>query len=314
MALYLVTGGCGFIGSHLCEALIEQGDDVRVLDDLSTGRMENLPPKIELLRGSVGNLETVNAAMRDVAGCYHLAAVASVEQSSRDWFGAHRTNLSGAIAIFDAARRFGKEKPIPVVYASSAAVYGDSNGLPLRESTPVRPRSPYGADKYGCELHARIATEIFGIPTIGLRFFNVFGPRQTPNSPYSGVISIFCDRVLKRQPLDIFGDGLQTRDFIFVGDVAMALVATMKKVPKGATVINVCTGRPTSILKLARLISTVYNYEPEISFGPARPGEIHQSWGDRSLMNQILGMGPSTALRAGLKITLDWMQTREFNC
>src|SRR5580704_4874537 len=149
-AAYLVTGGCGFIGSHLCEALVERGAQVRILDDLSTGSINNVPDGVEILRGSVADPETVVAAMVGVTGCFHLAAITSVERSTRDWFGAHRTNLSGTIAVFDAAQRLAHKLPIPVVYASSAAVYGDCDRLPIRETAPARPRSPYGADKYGC--------------------------------------------------------------------------------------------------------------------------------------------------------------------
>jgi UDP-glucose 4-epimerase len=308
MAVYLVTGGCGFIGSHLCEALIERGDRVRILDDLSTGSVDNVPEGPVILRGSVADPETVDAAMKDVAGCFHLAAVASVERSTRDWFGTHRTNLSGTIAVFDAARRVGCHHPIPVVYASSAAVYGDFGRLPIRETTRAQPGSPYGADKYAGELHARIAWEVYSVPTRGLRFFNVYGPRQDPNSPYSGVISIFCDRLRQGEPIDIFGDGLQTRDFIFVGDVVAALLRAMDRVHRGSAVFNVCTGTPTSIIELAKLIGELCGRKPEIRFKSPRRGEIARSWGDRSLIQRHLGLEELTALRSGLSVTLSWMQ------
>lgn len=304
MAIYLVTGGCGFIGSHLCDALLARGNTVRILDDLSSGCLENAPPRAELRRGDVADPHAVEAAMTGVAGCFHLAAIASVERSMRDWVGTHRTNLGGAITVFDAARQLGKGGPIPVVYASSAAVYGDCADLPIRESAPTRPRSPYGADKLGCELHGRIAAEAFGVPTIGLRLFNVYGPRQDPNSPYSGVISIFCDRLGAGWPIDIFGDGSQSRDFIFVADVVAAFLAAMERPFLSPAVYNVCSGNATSVLQLARIIGELSGGSPEIRFRPARPGDILNSRGDRSLGRDQLGLHEPAELRSGLTATL----------
>lgn len=182
MSLFLITGGCGFIGSHLCEALLKAGHAVRVLDDLSTGHRTNLPPGAVLLEGTICSAETVRAALDGVAGCFHLAAIASVERGVMDWPGTHGVNLSATITVLDEIRRQGSR--IPFVYASSAAAYGDCKTLPIVETAPMRPLSAYGADKLGCELHARVASHVFGIPTAGLRFFNVYGPRQDPKSPY----------------------------------------------------------------------------------------------------------------------------------
>ena len=181
MSTWLVTGGAGFIGSHLCEALQQRGDTVRVLDDLSTGRRSNLPDGIAFIEGDVADAAAVAAAIDGVDGCFHLAAIASVEKGVTDWLGTHRTNLTGTITLFDSIRRQGSR--IPVVYASSAAVYGDVAAMPITEATPCRPLSAYGADKYGCELHAAVASHVHAIPTVGLRFFNVYGPRQDPKSP-----------------------------------------------------------------------------------------------------------------------------------
>ena len=310
MAIYLVTGGCGFIGSHLCEALVRRGDSVRVLDDLSTGTPANLPEGVALVRGSVADPELVNSVMQDVSGCFHLAAIASVERSTRDWFGSHRTNLSGAIAVFDAARKTGCGTPIPVVYASSAAVYGNSEDLPLREKTQARPRSAYGADKYGCELHAKVASHLYGVPTVGLRFFNVYGPRQDPTSPYSGVISIFCSRIQAGFPVEVFGDGSQTRDFVFVTDVVEALLASMDHIRDGSAVFNVCTGNATTVLELAQLVAELCEREPDVHFRPIRPGEIAHSIGSTSLLRRHLALPEFLNLRCGLKKTLSWMALR----
>jgi UDP-glucose 4-epimerase len=311
MAQYLVTGGCGFIGSHICEALLGRGDRVRVLDDFSTGKAENVPPGVEIMRGDVADPDAVAAAMAGVAGCFHLAAVASVERSMRDWLGTHRSNQTGALAVFDAARRSGAGAALPVVYASSAAVYGDCAALPIREDAPARPRSPYGADKLGCELHGRVAAEAFGVPTAGLRLFNVYGPRQDPNSPYSGVISIFCDRLGAGQPIDIFGDGSQTRDFIYVADVVAAFLAAMDRPATEPAVYNVCSGRETSIVQLARTIGEVCGRQPELRLRPQRAGEIARSVGDPSLLRAHLGLPEPVDLRSGLAATLAPARVRQ---
>jgi UDP-glucose 4-epimerase len=304
-AVYLVTGGCGFIGSHLCEALLARGDAVRILDDLSTGKRENVPAAAEIRQGDVADPASVAAAMEGVAGCFHLAAIASVERSMQDWLGTHRTNLGGAIAVFNAAAHgAGRHGPVPVVYASSAAVYGDCADLPIGETAPARPRSPYGADKLGCELHGRVAAEAFGVPTAGLRLFNVYGPRQDPKSPYSGVISLFCERLRQGRPIDIFGDGSQTRDFIYVADVVAAFLAAMGRPDAASSIYNVCSGKATSIRELAGVIGELCGHRPDIRFHPPRPGEIAHSLGDRRRLGERLGLPAPTDLRAGLATTL----------
>lgn len=305
MALYLVTGGCGFIGSHLCDALLAQGHAVRILDDLSTGRLENKPAAAELLRGDVADIGLAGLAMAGVDGCFHLAAIASVERGTQDWLGTHRTNLTGAITIFDAARRARPDgAKVPVVYASSAAVYGDNPQVPLGEATGLRPLSAYGADKLGCELHARVATDVHGVPTAGLRFFNVFGPRQDPKSPYSGVISIFCDRLRAGNGIRIDGDGGQTRDFVYVADVVAALIAAMREMPRESAVFNVCTGRETSIMALARTIGELCDRPPEIEFAAPRIGDVRASVGDPRQAAARLGFTAGVSLRDGLARTL----------
>jgi UDP-glucose 4-epimerase len=309
-ASYLVTGGCGFIGSHLCEALINGGAEVRVLDDLSTGSVDNVPRGVAIIEGNVGDPATVAAAMEGVRGCFHLAAITSVERSTRDWFASHQTNLSGTIAIFDAARRAGLARPIPVVYASSAAIYGDCRHLPIRETTRARPLSAYGADKYACELHARIASDVHGVPTVGLRFFNVYGPRQDPRSPYAGVISIFCESILEGRPISIFGDGSQTRDFVFVSDVVTALMLAMKQTSPRPCVFNVCTGRSTSVLDLARLIAQLCESSPEMHFYAPRRGEIIHSLGDCSVIRRRFDLPEAVPLSAGMEKTISWMRAR----
>ncbi len=296
MSRYLVTGGAGFIGSHLVDALLAAGHGVDVLDDLSTGRMENLPPQAKLIHGSVIDAALVWSAMAECDGCFHLAAVSSVELCNTDWIGTHEINMTGAITVLDAARA----RKTPVVYASSAAVFGNNQDLPLTESSHTQPLSAYGADKLGVELHAYAAWSVHGVPTTGFRFFNIYGPRQNPKSSYSGVISIFADRLAAGQGIKVFGDGRQTRDFVFVGDAVEAMVRAMRSPPSGATVLNVCTGRETSLLELAATLGRTLAIEPAIAFQAARPGDIARSVGDPGRLESQLGFRPAVSLEQGL--------------
>jgi UDP-glucose 4-epimerase len=298
MSLYLVTGGAGFIGSHLCDALVASGDHVRVLDDLSTGFWANLPAGADPIVGDIADPDAALRATEGIAGCFHLAAIASVERGITDWLGSHRANLTGTISIFDAIRRHGTK--VPVVYASSAAVYGDCQTIPIAETAARRPLSAYGADKYGCELHAITASLVHGIPTVGLRFFNVYGSRQDPKSPYSGVISIFCERIRNSLAIDIHGDGAQTRDFVHVSDVVAALLAGMRLLPRDAPVFNVCTGLATSVLELAQMAGGLTAKHLDIRYRPSRGGDIRHSLGDPSEMRRVLGIGRMIALSDGL--------------
>ena len=308
----LVTGGAGFIGSHLCDALLARGTRVRVLDDLSSGRRDNLPDGIELIVGDVADPAAARTALEGMDGCFHLAAIASVQRAAEDWLGTNRVNLVGTIALLDAARA----RRLPVVYASSAAVYGNCPIQPIGEDAPTRPLSAYGADKLGCELHAAVATGVHGVPTTGLRFFNVFGPRQDPTSPYSGVISIFAAQLRRGTAVSVFGDGGQTRDFVFVADVVAALLAAMARLRAGgavanqADVFNVCTGQATSVLDLARTIAELCGLTPTLRHGPAREGDIRHSVGNPAAARVGLGFAAETSLRAGLAQVLTWLAGR----
>lgn len=303
MGLYLITGGAGFIGSHLADALIARGDQVRVLDDLSTGRLENLPPGAQFMMGDVANAALMGQAMQGVAGCFHLAAIASVARSNEDWLGTHRTNLTGSITVLDAAREAGRT---PVVYASSAAIYGDPEAMPISEHTTPAPLTAYGADKLGSEQHARVAWTVHGVPTFGCRFFNVYGPRQDPLSPYSGVISIFARRVAAGEALTINGSGEQLRDFVYVADVVRHLLggmALLRRAPQAA-VVNVCTGRATSLLDLLAALERICGRAARQHFGPERQGDIRLSLGDPSRAIAMLGLSATTRLDQGLAATL----------
>jgi UDP-glucose 4-epimerase len=297
---YLVTGGAGFIGSHLADALLAAGHGVRVLDDLSTGRIENLDPRCELIRADVADLDAVLRAMNGASGCFHLAAIASVARSNEDWLGTHRANQTGTITVLECARRLGR---VPVVYASSAAVYGDTGPEPISELRPPAPLTAYGADKLGSELHASVAHHVHGVPTFGLRFFNVYGPRQDPLSPYSGVISIFARQVADRQPICLHGDGGQTRDFVYVADVVEHLLAAMAclQTQGGSEVRNVCTGRATTVAALAALLGDLHGDAAGIVAAPARLGATRHSRGDPVRTAALLGLRADTELRAGLQ-------------
>jgi UDP-glucose 4-epimerase len=300
MASYVVTGGCGFIGSHLVDALVADGHRVHILDDLSTGDGSRVPDGARLTVGDVADAGLVREVMAEADGCFHLAAIASVQRGNEDWLGTHAANLTGAIAVFDAAR----QRKCPVVYASSAAIYGDNDAVPLDEDVAPRPLTAYGADKLGCELHARVATLQHGVPTVGLRFFNVYGPRQDPASPYSGVIAIFAARIAAGQSVSVFGDGLQTRDFVYVGDVVRHLRAAMDKSGLAPAVFNVCTGRQITIVELAQTIAEVDGSQARIEHAPPRPGDIRISGGNPAQATAALGVSATTSLLDGLRLTL----------
>ena len=304
MAKVLVTGGCGFIGSHLCAALAAAGHDVRILDDLSTGWLVNCAPGTDLVVGCVTDPVVVGRAMEGVEACFHLAAIASVQRGTEAWAATHRLNLSGTINILDAARASG----VPVIYASSAAVYGIPDRSPLTEDSRLQPLSAYGADKLGCEQHARVAGVVHGVRTFGLRFFNVFGTRQDPHSPYSGVISIFCERLAKGLPVMLHGDGGQLRDFVHVSDVVRALLAAWGAASVEAPVVNVCTGRPTSIRELAHAIAGLLGREPRLLTAPARAGDIRESLGSAMRLERDLGVRAETTLGQGLAGILEWLR------
>ena len=309
MARYLVTGGCGFIGSHLADALLADGHDVRILDNLSTGHRDNAPDGTELMIGDVADRVAVRQAIAGTDGVFHLAAIASVERSIDDWVGTHISNLTGCITVFDAARRARDAGPVPVVYASSAAVYGINEAVPLAENAEAQPMTAYGADKLGCELHGYIATTLYGVPTTGLRFFNVYGPRQNPDSPYSGVISIFCDRLAAGNPITIHGDGRQVRDFIHVADVVRFLMRAMA-VPAEGDVFNVCTGTGTTIVDLAKTIASLCGATPDLIFRAPRPGDVRLSIGDPARAEKLFGIRAEMPLKDGLMVTLASQKTR----
>ncbi len=300
MRLYLVTGGAGFIGSHLVEALAERGERVRVLDDFSTGRRENLAAvadHIELLEGDVADPETVERA---VAGCdyvLHLAAIASVQASLENPRRTHQVNVNGTLNVLEAARRASVQR---VVFASSAAVYGNHTALPLREELPPCPLSPYAATKAAGEAYCSAFHASYGLPTVALRFFNVYGPRQDPANPYSGVISIFAARIARGERPVIYGDGKQTRDFVYVTDVARAALLVCEQEAAVGDVFNVAGGKQTSVLRLAAVLNQVLDTSLTPTFAPARSGEVRFSQADVRRAREALEWEPQVTLQEGL--------------
>jgi UDP-glucose 4-epimerase len=311
----LVTGGAGFIGSHLVEELIKHNRTVVVIDDLSTGKLENLPSseKLKVIVGSITDVELLERLFEKYkfGVVFHLAAVASVAKSVESPIATHRVNFDGTLYLLELSRKYNVER---FIFASSAAVYGNLPELPKREDMPAMPVTPYGVDKFSSERYVVNSYYLYGLRTTALRFFNVYGKRQDPSSPYSGVISIFIDRALRflrgeKVTIDIFGDGKQTRDFIYVKDVVKALLLVEKDERAVGEVFNVGTGKETSLLELLDAISSVAGCLPPVRFLPPREGDIKRSVADISKL-RTPGFSPSFSLEEGLKKTIEWEKQR----
>ena len=274
--LALVTGGAGFIGSHIVDRLLADGYRVRVLDNFSTGKRENLPESddLDIMTGDVGSFDDVHKAMKDVELVFHEAAIASVPKTINDPLGSHQTNYVGTLNVLEAARQQGTKR---VVFASSAAVYGDLPELPKREDMPLKPLSPYAVDKLASEYACQMYTHLHGLETVCLRYFNVYGPRQDPGSPYSGVISIFADRLKKGERPVIYGDGEQTRDFVFVSDVVEANIKAATVDKAAGRVINIATGRVVTLNELLKSMCRILNRKFDPGYEKARAGDIRHS-------------------------------------
>ncbi len=299
--MILITGGAGFIGSHTVDLLLEQKQRVRVLDDFSSGRRENLPTSalLETVRGDVRDAVAVARAMQGVTRVLHLAAAVSVVKSIEDPVASAAVNVGGFLVVLDAARRAGVAR---FVYASSAAVYGATERLPVEESTPVRPQSPYGLDKAVDDQYAALFEGLYGMRCLGLRYFNVYGPRQDPASPYSGVISKFLDCIRTGRPLTIFGDGRQTRDFVFVKDVARVNAQALNASAVG--VCNVGTGGSTSLLEVVALREELTGRRLPARHEATQPGDIRHSATSTMRVQELLGELRPLGLRDGLRALL----------
>lgn len=309
----LITGGAGFIGSHLAEALCRRGVRTVVLDDLSSGTRRNLPSDalcLEFIEGSVTDPEAVRRA---VAGCdqvFHLAALVSVPQSVAQPLESHRRNVLGTLEVLTAARAAGVRR---VVVASSSAVYGDGPEPRKREDLPPRLLSPYALQKYAAEQYARLFYALYGLETVALRFFNVFGPRQAADSPYSGVIARFCEAFLCGMPPRIFGDGRQSRDFVYVTDVVAALLAAAEVPAARAAgrVFNVGTGQSRTLIELVAALQKLTGRALQPRFEPPRPGDIRHSCPDLTATHAALGWQAEVPWEEGLARTLDFYRTRQ---
>ena len=300
----LVTGGAGFIGSHLVDALLAGGDTVCVLDDFSTGKPANLAQaqgRIELIRGSVTQPETVDQA---VAGCeivYHLAAMASVTKSVETPIASHDVCATGTLHILDAARRLGVRR---VVFAASSSAYGDQPGAERTEDDALISLSPYAAAKLASEHYCTAFTSVYGLETVRLRFFNVFGPRQDAKSPYSGVIAIFIAAMKQGKPPTIFGDGLQARDFVYIANVVQALRLAAEAKAAVGRVYNIGSGRSTTLLELVKNLNEILGTSIHAIQQPPRPGDVRLSQASIRRAQDELGYRPSVSFRDGLAKTV----------
>lgn len=301
MAHYLVTGGAGFIGSHLCDALVAKGHTVYVLDDLSSGSLDNLPKDVQCIRGDIRDEALLEHWMAKTQGCFHLAAVVSIQRCNDEPLHAHGVNLTGTLHVLESACRVSLKRgsTVPVVFASSCAVYGDGK-IPHQESSPLHPLSLYAVQKAAGEQYGYGMNALHGLAFTALRLFNVYGTRQKSDSMYAGVIPVFLTRLAAEQPCIFYGDGLQSRDFISVKDVAQFFIKAMLTSTQAARTFNVCTGSNTSIQALAELLSKLSSKPLKTQLLPARIGDIKHSLGSPKRASKALGMVAQYALPVGL--------------
>jgi UDP-glucose 4-epimerase len=310
---YLVTGGAGFIGSHIVETLLEQGESVRVLDNFSTGKRENLEvltaqfgvSRLEIIEGDVRNAARVGEAVRGIEIIFHEAAFVSVPQSMKEPQACFDVNIMGTSLLFDAARRAGVRR---AVVASSAAVYGESQALPLVEETPLQPLSPYAVSKRVKEMYAELFTGTFGFEVVALRYFNVYGPRQRPDSMYAAAVPIFARRLRDGKPVTVFGDGGQTRDLINIRDVVRANLIASQHPDAAGKVFNICTGVETRLLDLLDTLDELIPNDLQREFAVPRPGDIYRSVGSPQKATDVMGFRAQVSLVDGLRETIAWMR------
>lgn len=317
MRKVLVTGGAGFIGSHLVRALLEAGNFVRVLDNFSSGHIDNLPQdgevdkgRLEIFEADIRKNDQVIEAVDGVEIVFHQAAFVSVPQSMQDPQTCYDVNIQGTLNLLEAARRAGVKR---VVIASSCAVYGDRGGtelsqLPIPEIAPLAPLSPYAASKQVTEVYAGLFTRVYGLPIVTLRYFNVYGPRQSPHSDYAAVIPLFIRQFLERKPVTVYGDGNQKRDFVYVGDVVRANLLASVNANGSGEAFNICTRRETSLLDLLDELTGLLPGAPEPRFEAPRTGDIYRSQGDPSYASRVLGFDAQVTLTQGLANTIEWMR------
>ena len=300
----LVTGGAGFIGSHLVDALLAAGWRVRALDDFSSGRPENLEAArgLELLRGDFTDAETTARAVEGVEVVFHQGAVPSVPRSVAEPVRTNRVNIDGTLGLLEAARCAGVRR---VVYAASSSAYGDTEVLPKVETLPVNPLSPYALQKYAGEVYCRLYHELYGLETVSLRYFNVFGPRQDPNSTYAAVIPRFATACLRGEPARVHGDGEQSRDFTYVADTVRANLLAADAPRAAGQVINVAGGRRITLNQLLAALQEIAGCEVEPIHEPARIGDVRHSLADLHRARELLGFEPAVPFVEGLRRTVE---------
>jgi len=308
MSLYLVTGGAGFIGSHLTEELVRRGHRVRVVDSLVTGKRSNLDhiPGVEFVEGDLADLDT---AHRAVAGCecvLHQAAIPSVPRSVEDPITSHRANVDATLTTLVAARDGGVRR---VVFAGSSSAYGDTPALPKHEGMPINPLSPYALQKVIGEQYLQMFTKLYGLETVSIRYFNVFGPRQDPSSAYSGVISVFATALIENRPPSIYGDGEQTRDFTYVANVVDGVLRACDAPDASGEVINVATGGRISLNKLFYVMRDIVGASVEPVYVESRQGDVRDSQADIRKAKEILGYEPTVPFEEGLSQTIAWYRS-----
>jgi len=300
----LVTGGAGFIGSNLARALLERGDEVRVLDNFSTGNRANLAGlEVEIVEGELRSYERVHNATRGVEVVYHLGALGSVPRSVQDPLTSSAVNVEGTLNVLLAARDEGIRR---VVFSSSSSVYGSRTDLPVDESMPSDPISPYGVAKLAAERYCVSFSRVYeSFETVVLRYFNVFGPRQSPYSQYAAMVPLFITAIARGEPVTIFGDGEQSRDFTYVENVVDATLRASEAEGASGRIFNVAAGSPASVNAVADAIGRILGKPVERRHGPPRPGDIRDSWADVSEAERVLGYRPSIDLEEGLRRTIE---------
>jgi len=308
MANYLVTGGAGFIGSHLVEELVRRGERVRVVDNFATGKRQNLAhvPSAEIVEGDLADLEVARRAVAGMDYVLHQAAIPSVPRSVDKPAESHRANIDATLNLLIASRDAGVKR---LVFAGSSSVYGDTEVLPKTETMPTNPLSPYALQKLMGEMYGQMFTRLYGFETVTTRYFNVFGPRQDPGSPYSGVISLFSRAILDGHRPIIYGDGEQTRDFTYIANVVDGVLRACEAPKAPGEAMNVATGGRISLNELLRVMNTICGTNAEPIYKEPRAGDVRDSQADISKARALLGYQPIVGLEEGLRHTLDWCRS-----
>jgi nucleoside-diphosphate-sugar epimerase len=310
MAHYLVTGGAGFIGSHLAEELVRRGERVRVVDSLITGKRQNLAhlPQVEFIHGDLADLDVARRAVQGADFVLHQAAIPSVPRSVEDPITSNRANIDASLNLLVAARDAGVRR---VVYAGSSSAYGNAAALPKSETMPTAPLSPYALQKLVAEQYCQMFTSLYGLETVTIRYFNVFGPRQDPSSPYSGVISLFIRALVEGRSPTIYGDGGQTRDFTYVANVVDGVLRACHAPEASGEVINVATGGRISLNDLFRALRDLVGARIEPVYAESRAGDVRDSQADIQKARRLLGYQPLVSLEEGLGKTVEWFRATQ---